>query len=214
MDRAAHSLVQRHQRITVVAVVVAVVACGAREPGRGQKPPTQGKEAQPASQPRAKSIYLTLDSIPQGARDALAVQAPDFVPWSADSYRPADRESTRLSRDEGLSLVRAKFRAPNAVDYIVAGYDRGMRGRRSLRIVALLAEPAAAYKVITVSEGPEVPDSLAAKPSRYLAIDTTAVAGKVDLLVVPLPRVAGPPMNTDRYTWVPARSEFLIVTPG
>jgi hypothetical protein len=214
MDLPAASFVRRHQKITLVAALGAVVACGGSEPGSGQKPPTQGKEAQQASQPRAKSSFLTLDSIPQRARDALAAQAPDFIPWSPDSYQPPDRDSARLSRDEGLSLVRARFRAPNAVDYIVAGYDRGLHRLRGLRIVAILTEPADAYKVITVSEGPGLPDSLAAKPNRYLAIDSMAVAGKVDLLVIPLPLVAGPPVSTERYTWVPERRGFLLVTPN
>lgn len=209
MRLSLDSFVRRHQNITLVAAVLAVVGCGDSVPGRRHKPPEQGRAAQSGSQPPAKASFLTLDSIPRGARDALATQAPDFVPWSADSYQPADRDSTRMSRDEGLSVVRARFRAPNAVDYVLAGYDRGLH---RLRIVAILAQPAAAYKVITVSERPGLPDSLTAKPNRYLAVDTTAVAGKVDLLVVPL--VPGPRVNTERYTWIPARGEFLIVTPG
>jgi hypothetical protein len=212
MDLSPDGFVRRRKRITLVAAVLVVVGCGGSGPGRPQKPPEQGKEVQSASQARAKASFLTLDSIPRGARDAFAAQAPEFVPWSADRYLPADRDSTRMSRDEGLSLVRARFRGPNAVDYVLAGYDRERSGLRGLRIVAILAEPAGAYKVITVSEGPEVPDSLAAKPNRYLAVDTTAVAGKVDLLVIPL--LAGPPASTERYTWVPARGQFLIVTPN
>ena len=199
----------RRKETTLVAAVLVVVGCGGGGPGHVQKPPERGKEARSAPHARATASFLTLDSIPRGARDALAAQAPDFVPWSADSYQTADRDSMRLSRDEGLSLVRAKFRASTAVDYVLAGYDRGLH---RLRIVAILAEPAAAYKVINVSEGPGLPDSLAAKPNRYLAVDTAAVPGKADLLVLPL--VPGPPVNTLRYTWVPARGEFLIVTPG
>lgn len=208
MDLSLGSFVRRRTRITLVAAVMVVVGCGGSGPGRPQKPPEQGKEPQSASQARAKASFLTLDSIPRGARDALAAQAPDFVPWSPDSYLPAGRDSTRMSRDEGLSLVRARFRAPNAVDYVLAGYDRRLRG---LRIVAILAEPAAAYKVISVSEGPERPDSLGTKPDRYLGVDSTAVAGRIDLLVTPV--AGGAPVNTQRYTWVPARGQFLLVTP-
>jgi hypothetical protein len=209
MRLSLDSFVWRHQNITLVAAVLAVVGCGDSVPGRRQKPPEQGKAAQSGSQPPANASFLTLDSIPRGARDALAAQAPDFVPWSADSYQPADRGSTRMSSDAGLGLVRARFRVPGMIDYAVAGYDRRLRG---LRIVAILAEPAATYKVISISEGPERPDSLGASPDRYLTIDSTAVAGRIDLLVTPVG--GGAPVNTERYTWVPARGQFLLLTPN
>ena len=81
------------------------------------------------------------------------------------------------------SKPRAReFRASTAVDYVLAGYDRGLH--RS-RIVAILAEPAAAYKVINVSEGPGLPDSLAAKPNRY-SPSTPRPSRESRLLVLPL----------------------------
>lgn len=160
--------------------------------------------------PPAGASFLTLDSIPRGARDALAAQAPDFVPWSPDGYLPAARDSAQPSSDEGLSIVRSRFRVPNAVDYVVAGYDRRLH---ALRIVAILTQPAdSSYRVISVCDGPERPDSIGGRPDRYLSVDSTSVAGRIHLLVVPIG--GGAPVNTQRYVWVPARGEFLLVTPN
>ena len=89
------------------------------------------------------------------------------------------------------------------------GYDRRLH---SLRIVAVLADTGTGFTVISVSEGPERPDSVAGQADRYLAVDTTAVAGACDLLVIPV--LGNAAFVTERYTWVGDRAAFLLVSPN
>lgn len=195
----------RRLRFGSIVVLMCVVAAGCSDKkGQENAPPPVAQQASPAAAApvAAPARTLTLDGLPQGARAALTAQAPDFTPWSANSYAPSARTALHTSTDEGLSVVRGHFRSPSTVDYVVAGFDRK---KHTLRIVAILTQPAGAFKVMNVAQGPERGDSLATRASRYLVVDN--VTGTADVLVKPIPGGFG----EEHYTWVPGRGRFQLV---
>lgn len=199
---------RHHCAYASLAMLLVAAGCeGAASRPKASGSPPADSTGQAATPNNARSAILTFDSMPPGARAALAAQAPDFQPWSIDSFPSADVRAN-ASPDAGLNIVRAHFRSPSSVDYVLIGYDRRWRARQ---IVAVLAEPGGVFKVSGVTDGPERPDSLLARPNGFLAVDTTAVAGKVDLLDVQLGGT--PPINGHRYRWVASRGQFLSVEP-
>ncbi|MGA9838041.1 MAG: hypothetical protein WBQ26_12050 [Gemmatimonadaceae bacterium] len=196
-----------------VALLVGAAACerGTSSRRADEKPPEAPGGVLTVGGSPTVAAPVAPDSIPRGVREALAAQAPDFQPWSVDNYRPAGvgEDSAGTSGGQVRSVVHAHFRGPGAEDYVLVGYDRRLH---SLRIVAVLADTGTGFTVISVSEGPERPDSVAGQADRYLAVDTTAVAGACDLLVIPV--LGNAAFVTERYTWVGDRAAFLLVSPN
>lgn len=152
---------------------------------------------------------LSWEDAPEGVHKAIARMAPDFTPWTIRAYTDSTIGSTRTSADAGLSIARGRFRSAALVDFVVLGYDKRLHG---LRIIAALFEPATdAYNIVSVSDGPERADSLAARPDRFLELDSIGTAGRTTVIV----RLIHPDPGQliQRFTWDHARGQFLLVTP-
>lgn len=153
---------------------------------------------------------LSWDDAPAGVRTAVMRMAPDFIPWSPLAYPNGPIRSTRSSPNAGLSIARGHLRTEDCEDYVLLGYDRRLHG---IRILAALSERGKdTFRVISISDGPERPDSLAAVPDRYLEIDSTHISRQSTLIVQLLRADAG--TITQRFAWEHTRGRFVLVEPN
>lgn len=200
---------QGRRRTALYCATLLLLGSGCRRATRQSRTAANAPPRGTATPPigAATSGRLTIDSLPAAARQALAAQAPDFQVWTPENYVSVAGDSAHALPAGGSAVVQAHFRSPTAADYALLGYDRRLRG---LRIVGVLVEPNGGFRVIGISDGPERANSLAARPNRYLTVDSAA-ADDVGLLVKPL--VAGPAFMQERFVWVAARGQFLLDEP-
>ena len=200
----------RRKRLLAVAVIwMAGAACGtgARDDSNRGTVGTPGSAARPATVETLREPELRIDEVPLAARTALGVAMPEFLPWPSAPLTGAARAREQSNAGRSVSIVSGHFRIPNATDYVLVGFDRQLHG---IRIVAILDQGAGKFSVISVSDGPARPDSLAMVPDRSVGILSSPSGTTVDVVV----RLVSDPLRVlEQYTWVSNRQSFLLVSP-